>query len=117
MSDDQFGGSGIFSALTDFEVKRYATPKLLRILYIIGFVLTLLYALVFFVGALASGEVGLILLALIGVPVITLFALLYVRVGVEVLSVIFQIAGDIRTIATNSGPSAPPTPPAPPTQY
>lgn len=109
--------SGIFEALTDFGVRRYATPRLVRILYILGFIVALLYGLVFLIAGLTSGEAAFVVLALIGAPLLTLLFLLYVRIGAELISVLFHMAGNIEQMAstgTGGSPAAPRNPGAPP---
>jgi hypothetical protein len=98
---------GVFQALTDFGLTRFATPQLLRIIYVIGVVLTILVGLGYLVGGLFAGG-GVAVAALIGVPVFTLLSLLYLRVLVEIGAVFFRIAQDVRRLAdATSGPPWP----------
>jgi hypothetical protein len=115
----------VFSSLVDFGFTRYATPKLIRILYIIGFVLVMLYTLFFLIGGISEGGFFAVL-ALVGAPVIGLFALLYLRVTSELLSVLFRIGQNVASIAdqqaggpgrgpgSGGGTAPPPGPMSPP---
>lgn len=82
--------AGVFSSLTDFGFERFATPKLIRILYILGLIVLLLYGIGFLVAGLAQGG-GMAFLTLIGVPVGVLLSLLYLRVTMELLAVLFRV--------------------------
>jgi glycopeptide antibiotics resistance protein len=99
--------SGVFEALTDFGFTKYATPKLIRILYAIGLALILLFAVVFLITGLVSGEPVNIIAALIGAPLGALLYIIGIRVYAEVVSVIFQIAGSVEAIARGAGPASP----------
>lgn len=102
---DTFQGD-VFSSLVDFGFSRYATPKLIRVLYIIGFVVTVLYAAGFLITGISEGGFFAVL-ALIGAPIFGLFALLYLRVTSELLSVLFRIGQDVASIAATQQPGSP----------
>ncbi len=81
---------GFFPTLFDFSLSSFLTPKVIRILYIVAVVLTCLVAAFYFIIALASGSGGLILAALIGVPIITLLYLIVIRIQTEFVIVAFR---------------------------
>ncbi|WP_052666366.1 DUF4282 domain-containing protein [Nitriliruptor alkaliphilus] len=121
-TSDTFEGD-VFSSLVDFGFTRYATPKLIRILYIIGFVVVVLYTLGFLFTGIGQGGFFAVL-ALVGAPIIGLFALLYLRVTTELLSVLFRIGQNVASIAdeqaggpgpgSGGGTAPPPGPMSPP---
>jgi hypothetical protein len=82
--------AGVFSALADFGFDRFATPKLIRILYLLGFVVVLLYGFGLFVVGITQGGVVAFFTA-IGVPIGMLLSLLYLRVAMELLAVVFRV--------------------------
>lgn len=112
-STDRFE-SGVLSSLTDFGFTRYATPRLIRILYVISFVLILLGGLVFFVLLVQEGGAGVVL-GLIGVPLYAFLLLLYARVGAELLSILFRIGHNSELLVqlARGGPAAPVAPGGP----
>jgi hypothetical protein len=93
---------GVFQALTDFGLTRFATPQLLRIIYAIGAVLTVVVGLGYLVGGLFTGG-GFAVAALIGVPLVTLLSLLYLRVLVEIGAAFFRMSQDMRRVADAMG--------------
>ena len=88
--------AGILKSLVDFGFDSFATPKLIRILYILSFIGIALGAAFYFILGLASGEPFIVLVTLIVVPIVTLLMLIYVRVLVELLAILFRI-GDNTT--------------------
>jgi hypothetical protein len=83
-----------FAALFDFEFNTFATPAVVKILYIVGMVLLgLLY-----IGALISGfamGVGVGLVTLIGGAVAVLFYLIFFRVTLEFFYAVVRMSEDI----------------------
>lgn len=96
--------TGVLSALVDFGFTRYATPRLVKILYVLTFALIGLLGLFYFGAALFSGEIGLILAALVVVPLITILYLIYARVGLELLSIVFRIGEDVHRFSVANAP-------------
>ena len=86
--------SSPFAALFDFEFNTFATPAVVKILYIVGMVLLgLLY-----IGILISGfaqGVGLGLVSLIGGGVAVLFYLIFFRVTLEFFYAVVRMSEDI----------------------
>lgn len=90
-----------FGSLFDFSFSSFITPKIIKILFVIGLILvvilTLFYIILAFVSHIAFGVVVLILS-----PIIFLLYMLAVRIYLELLIVIFRIQGDIAEIAHRS---------------
>jgi hypothetical protein len=83
-----------FSALFDFEFNTFATPAVVKILYIVGMVLLGL----FYVGALIAGfaqGVGIGLVTLIGGAIAVLFYLILFRVTLEFYYAVVRMSEDI----------------------
>jgi hypothetical protein len=93
MENKSFLGS-----LFDFSFSSFITPKIIKVLFVIGLVLvlllTLFYIIFAFISNIAFGVVVLILS-----PIIFLLYMLVVRIYLELLIVIFRIQGDIAEIA------------------
>ncbi len=106
-------GKSFLGALFDFSFSDFITPKIIKVLYILGVVLAGLYALFFIVLGFnlgtGSGTVFLLLS-----PLIFLIMVIFIRVGLEIYLVIFQIGDNTREIVrqgrVGGGTGAPPTP-------
>ena len=85
---------GAFAALFDFDFNTFATPAVVKILYIVGMVLLgLLY-----VGLLITGfaqGVGVGLLALVGGAIAVLFYLILFRITLEFYYAVVRMSEDI----------------------
>ncbi len=94
-------GKSFFGSLFDFSFSSFITPKIIKILFVIGLILTAiltLFIIIFaFIGSIASGVI-----ALIFSPVIFFLYVLAVRIYLELLIVIFRIQSDIAKIAERS---------------
>lgn len=91
---------GFFGSLFDFSFRSFITGRLIRVLYVLGMIGLALWSLTWLVSALVSQDGGLILLGLVGAPLAFLFGLIYIRVLLELIIVIFRIGEDVRTIAS-----------------
>ena len=85
-------GAGIFESLLNFSFDRFATPKLIRILYVLTFVTVCGIGAIFFLTGLLSDSGLVVFATLIAVPVVTVLMLIYARVMMELLSVMFTIS-------------------------
>ena len=96
-------GSSLMSALTDFSFSRFATVRLVPILYLLGLVAGGIMAAAYLLTALRLGlVVGVVGLVL--VPLGYLVFALYLRVVLELVMVLFRIEGGIARMA---GPASP----------
>lgn len=98
MQSSQDQDTGFFAGLLDFSFTSFITLKFLKVIYAVLVVFVLLSGLVMFVSLVSRGG-GAVLVALVLVPLITLLYLVFARVGMEVLAVLFRIGEDVRTIA------------------
>jgi len=92
-SGDGGGGGGFFSRLFDVSMKSFITPSIIKVLFVIGIIVISLVAL----GILAAGFQGdgagwLVVFA----PFYWLLGILYLRVILEVIVVLFRIEENTR---------------------
>ncbi len=75
--------------------RKMVTPVIIQVVFWIGVAIVLISGLVGFISGLISGigdgSVGAVLMALFGVPIVTVLGLLLVRLYTELLIVIFRI--------------------------
>lgn len=91
---------GFFGALFDFSFSSYITMKFIKLIYIVATALIGLVVLIFFVVGLASGNAGTIIVSLIMAPLFGLFYLIWTRMMLEIIAIIFAIGGDTANIRT-----------------
>lgn len=84
-----------FSALFDFSFKSFATPGLIRLLYIVGTVLLVLGWLGFTVTTFATTGAGAGILTLLLGAVVVLFYLAFLRVSLEFYYAVVRMSEDI----------------------
>lgn len=119
---------GFFASLFDFSFTSFITLKFLKVIYAVMVGLILLMGLGFFLGLASKGGGGAVL-ALVVVPIATLAYLMFARMWLEIVAILFRIGENTSILAAAarggaSGPSAtgygygqPPQggqPPAPP---
>ena len=112
--------SGFFSSLFDFSFRTFVTPRIIRILYVLSLVLIGIWALVFLVAIFASFDdpftpIGMSVIMLLLWPLGVLFAVIYARVLLEFVMVVFRIGESTEATARHlagGGPAAggPPSP-------
>ncbi len=91
---------GFFQALFDFSFTSFITSKLIKILYGLAILGAILGALMLIMSGFSqSTGVGLFML-FIGAPLFFLFWVIYARVLLELIIVIFRIAEHAAEIAT-----------------
>ena len=97
---------GFFSELFDFSFAEFLTPKIIKVLYGLGILMAGIVA----IGFLASGfktSTGLGIVTLILSPIVFLLYVIFIRVYLELVIVIFRIADHTETMAGRSS-GAPP---------
>lgn len=98
---------GFFAGLFDLGFTSFITLKFIRVIYTVLVTLILLAALVFFLVFLFRGGAG-VLVALVGVPVVTLLYLVSARVSLELIALFFRIGENTTLMASamtvGSGP-------------
>jgi cellulose synthase/poly-beta-1,6-N-acetylglucosamine synthase-like glycosyltransferase len=102
---------GFFAALFDFNFRSFITLKFLKVIYAVVMTLILLGGVFFLISGLSRGGFTAIL-SLIGVPLVTLLYLVFARIYLEIIALLFRI-GENTTIMAQSvggrpGPMNPP---------
>jgi hypothetical protein len=87
-------GKGAFSALFDFDFNTFATPTVVKILYVVGMVLLGLLYVGMLIGGFTQG-VGVGLITLVVGAVVVLFALILFRVTLEFYYALVRMSEDI----------------------
>jgi hypothetical protein len=115
---------GFFASLFDISFSSLITTKVIKVVYVISMIVIGLAALVFIIAAAASDDgAGAVVFAIIVVPIFALLYLVYTRIILEVIIVLFRIMEsnielvEIQRSALGPAAPAPSTPPAssPPT--
>jgi hypothetical protein len=92
---------GLLAALFDFSFSEFITPKIIKSLYTIGIVIAAVGALLF-IGAGFNRSAAAGFLFLILSPLVFLLYAMGVRIYLELLMVMFNIAGHVAEIAERS---------------
>lgn len=99
------GGRGFFGSLFDFSFTSFVTPKIIKVLFILGVLVVSLYAVIMLgVGLLSmvQGRVGAGLGAILLAPIVFVLGLCYVRVLLELMVAIFRIAENTSQLAQHT---------------
>jgi len=89
---------GFLGALFDFGFTSFVTPKVIRVLYMLIVIGTLLSALVFTIIAFKASATFGILTLIFGDPLFILIVLAIYRIILEFFAVTFRVAEDIRAL-------------------
>ncbi|HEU0102342.1 MAG TPA: DUF4282 domain-containing protein [Mycobacteriales bacterium] len=98
MSSSQLENKGIVASLFDLDFRTFVTMRFLKVIYVIVIVGIALSALFFFF-ALARQGAGGALAGLIVVPIGALLYLVFARVYLELIALLFRIAENTSRIA------------------
>ena len=111
---------GFFASLFDISFSSLITTKVIKVVYVISMIVIGLAALVFIIAAAASdGGGGAVIFALIVMPIFALLYLIYTRIILEVIIVLFRIMEknvelvEIQRAAHAPAAPAPSSPPPP----
>lgn len=91
--------AGFLSSLFDLSFTNFITTKLIKVLFVISIILAACVAIFLVMSGFARGAVEGILMLLIVAPLIFFFYVIYARVGMEVLIVIFRCSEHLEEIA------------------
>jgi len=106
--------NGFLASLFDYSFSSFITSKIIKVLYVLSTIIIGLTTLLLVLAAFnASSGAGLLTLVIIG-PLFFLISMIYTRVLLELLMVIFRIHEDVRDINGRAGGTreAPPAPAA-----
>ena len=98
MPDAAAGGKGFLSALFDFGFTSFVTPKVIRVLYTLITIGTVVSALVFTIIVFKANVAFGVATLVIGDPLFILIVLAIYRVILEFFVVTFRVAEDIRAL-------------------
>lgn len=104
-SGSQSGPSGFFGALFDFSFSHFVTTRIIKVLYVLGIIAVAVWALSLVAGAFRMGGAAIIpmlLLAVIGFFV----GIIYLRIVLEFIMIVFRIADNTSAIVHNTGGGA-----------
>ena len=113
---------GFLGSLFDYSFSSFITSKIIKVLYVLTTIVVALWTLFIIIIAFKASSALGILALLIGGPIYFVMTMIYARVGLEVLMVIFRIHEDVRDINQRAGgagntsaavPAPPPTEPGP----
>jgi len=111
------GDQGFLGSLFDISFSSLITTKVIKVLYVLSMVIIGLFALVVVVAAFSNSVAGGIVVLLIVAPLAGLLYLIYVRVLLELVIVIFRIMEtNVELVSLQraqvAGGVAPPPPPS-----
>ncbi len=87
---------GFLRSLFDTSMREMITPKIIRFIFIIGLIAYVLTAVVVIIGMLMSGEIMMALLAIIVVPIGFIIAVVFMRIYLEIIIILFRIYDELR---------------------
>ena len=99
--------TGFFKGLFDLSFREFITPSIVRILYVLALIGIGIMALVWFVAILGMFDdpflpTGFAVVALLLWPLGVLLSVVYARVVLEFVMVVFRISGDVRAMTGRS---------------
>ncbi len=92
---------GFFTSLFDFSFSSFITGRIIRFLYGLSVAISAIVALVAVVSSFMMSSVAGVLMLLIGAPVLFLVSVIYARVMLEIIMVIFSISGNVSRLASD----------------
>ena len=110
---------GFLASLFDTSFSSLVTPRVIKVIYIISMVVIGLVALFWIAAAFTQSAAYGLLVLVIAAPLVSLLYLIYTRVLLEVILVLFRIMdSNVELVAlqraSTPGVAAPPPPPPPP---
>lgn len=101
---DETNPKSIFQKLFDFSFSELITPSIIKILYILGILSCGLGAAAALISGLVAGGIMAIVTLLV-TPIIFVLGVIYLRVMLELMIVVFQIGEHTKQMARGSGGS------------
>ncbi len=94
-------GKGFFKSLFDIQMREVITPKIIRVIFVIGIIAIVFGALVAIISSIitirATG-IGVVLLTLIAAPIGALIGIIILRVYLELIMLLFNIYDQLKEI-------------------
>ena len=82
---------GFFGSLFDMSFTEFVTTRIIKVLFVLAIIVSVIISIALFIGCLQSGAPG-ILLGLVIAPLAFLLYVIVARVWLEVVIVLFRIA-------------------------
>ena len=99
-------------ALLDFGFEKFVTLSVIKVVYVLGMGMIALMWLAALVSAFTQGGLAALVVLVVG-PVIALVYLIFFRIWLELVVVIFRIGENTTKLVTQKETTVPPSPPAP----
>ena len=96
-------GKGFFGDLFDFEFKDFITVRIIKVIYILGMILIAIGALIALIAGFSRGGGASIIFTFVLVPFGALLTIIFFRVYLELVVVIFRIGENSTEIARKLG--------------
>ncbi|MDQ3757697.1 MAG: DUF4282 domain-containing protein [Actinomycetota bacterium] len=100
---------GFFASLFDFSFSSLITPKIIRVVYVLITIAVGLFSLSILFSFAASDD-GNAVLGLILAPLAFLLYMIFARIYLEIVIVVFRMGEDVRRIADNQAGGGTPGP-------
>src|ERR1041384_7998999 len=100
---DGFSEKGFLGSVFDFSFSEFITPKVIKVLFILGIGLGALMSLVFVIAAFIGSGAGAGIGALILCPILYLLNVIGLRVYLEIVIVVFRMGENLAALARASG--------------
>ncbi len=94
---------GFLAALFDFSFASFVTTKIIKVVYVLIFILTLISAFIVTVSAFNASTLFGLLTLVIGDPLLIIIGMAFWRLVLESFVVVFRIAEDIHAIRERGG--------------
>ena len=108
MSGMQMQTKGFFAGLFDFGFTSFITLKFLRLIYTVLVIVLVLGGVLLLFAGLSQGGASAAL-SLIGVPLLVLVYLVFARVGMETIALLFRIGENTSIMAAAAQGTVPPS--------
>jgi uncharacterized membrane protein len=103
MNGSNMNANSFFQALFDFSFSSFVTTKIIKVLYILAIIGVTIWSLILIFGGITQGG-GAALFGLVGGLLGFFLGIIYARVLLEFIVIVFRIAENTATIAHNSTP-------------
>jgi hypothetical protein len=97
-----YTAKGFFSSLFDTNFSSLIVTRVIKVAYVIAIVLISLEAVGALIAALATKKAGAVVAAIILIPIVWLVTLIWIRILLELVIIIFRIGEDVRQISLSS---------------
>jgi Domain of unknown function (DUF4282) len=97
------GSKGFLASLFDFGFTSFVTPTVIKVLYVLIMIGTVLSALAFTIAAFKASAIFGLGVLIIGDPLFIIIVMAFYRIILEFFVVIFRVAEDIRAIRERGG--------------